>query len=237
MSSQYRPHFGPDPVTGVRALAVPSGEKIIWADGNTKPADAVAGYEHGCLFQDKNGTTGADALQINIGSKTSANFDNVLTTTDSVALTATAAEINRAADVSTRMVNLGASQSIDEATHEGKVLAMNLAGGARTYTLPAATGGGGRYDFFVQAVNTSNYIIAAFAGDTFYGNIYTNSTGDSPDLGQPWVANGSTAITLNGTTTGGVLIGDTIQLTDIAPNVWRLIGFTTSSGMEATPLS
>jgi hypothetical protein len=44
-------------------------------------------------------------------------------------------------------------------------------------------------------------------------------------------------MTFNATTTGGVQIGDWIELTDIASNTWMVYGYTTTSGSEATPFS
>jgi len=154
-------------------------------------------------------------------------------------VTATAAELNRVADVSGRLVTLSGSTSITEATHDGKVLKMTGTGSAYTQTLPAATGSGARFLFVVAAVNTSNHIInVADATDVMYGNIITNSTGDTPDLAQPWpTAVDSDTITLNGTTTGGQAVGDWVELIDIATNTWLVRGVTTTSGTEATPFS
>lgn len=161
---------------------------------------------------------------------------------DDVAIEATGTEINRACDVSGRLVTeVGTALSVTEALHDGKTIVMAETGGdaAATYTLPAATGSGARFRFVVGVVNTSNYVIAvADATDIMFGNIVTNSTGDTPDLAQPWpTAADSDTITLNGTTTGGVAKGDFVELEDIAANTWAVFGHTTSSGTEATPFS
>lgn len=153
-------------------------------------------------------------------------------------INATAAEINRACDVSARMVTLAGSTSITEATHDSKVLLLTGTGSAFTQTLPAATGSGARFRFVVGAVNTSNHLIKVTGDDVMYGNIITNSTGDTPDLAQPWpTAVDSDTITLNGTTTGGAAVGDFVELIDIAADKWFVYGVTTSSGTEATPFS
>jgi len=156
-------------------------------------------------------------------------------------VTATAAEINAVADVSGRLVTLTGDTTITEATHAGRTMLLGEVGGNAllTVTLPAATGTGNKYRFVVSVVNTSNYVIAvADATDIMYGNIFTSSTGDTPDLGQPWTtAADSDTITLNGTTTGGVAIGDWIELQDILTNGWAVTGITTTSGTEATPFS
>lgn len=151
----------------------------------------------------------------------------------------TLSEIKRALDVSNRVVTLSGSTTLTESTHEGKVLLMTGTGSAYTQTLPAATGSGGVYRFVVGAVNTSNHLIkVADNTDVMYGNVFTNSTGDTPDLAQPWpTAADSDTITLNGTTTGGQAVGDYIELIDIAANKWMVLGHTTTSGTEATPFS
>ena len=146
------------------------------------------------------------------------------------------AEIKRNCDVSTRLVALAGSTSITAALHEGRDCLLTGTGSAYTQTLPAATGSGNRFRFIVGAVNTSNHIIATDATATFYGQIVTSSSTDTPDLAQPWVSAGTnTKITLNGTTTGGQAVGDVIEIVDIATNKFMVIGFTQTSGTEATP--
>ena len=44
-------------------------------------------------------------------------------------------------------------------------------------------------------------------------------------------------ITLNGTTTGGVSIGDWVELEDITATAWAVRGVVQQSGSEATPFS
>lgn len=131
--------------------------------------------------------------------------------------------------------------TITAESHGGRTMLLGEVGGNAllTVTLPAATGTGNIYRFVVSVVNTSNYVIkVADATDIMYGNIVANSTGDTPDLAQPWpTAADSDTITLNGTTTGGVAIGDWIELQDILTNAWAVRGVVTASGTEATPFS
>jgi hypothetical protein len=153
---------------------------------------------------------------------------------------ATAAEINRAADLSTRVVGLAVSTSITEAAHEGKTILMTGAGSARTFTMPAATGSGGRYRFVVGEVNTSNYVIKSVVGtDLMEGIIIGASTSDSAtDAARTWLSGATDdTITLNGTTTGGVAIGDWIELEDLSATGWFVRGMVTQSGSEATMFS
>lgn len=158
------------------------------------------------------------------------------------ALGATAAEVNRATDVSGRIVTITASTTITEALHEGKTCLLKEAGGNAlvTCTLPAATGGGGRYRFVVAEVNTSNYVFKSVAGaDQMEGIIFGASTTDSAtDAARTWLSGATDdTITLNGTTTGGAALGDWIEFEDILSVGWAVRGMITQSGAEATPFS
>jgi len=89
-------------------------------------------------------------------------------------------------------------------------------------------------------VNTSNYVFKSVAGaDVMQGTIVGASTGDSAtDAARTWRAGTSDdTVTLNGTTTGGVDIGDWIEFEDITATAWAVRGFITQSGTEATPFS
>ena len=141
------------------------------------------------------------------------------------------------------LVTLTADTTITNAAHAGRVLLMGEVGGdaSATFTLPAATGTGAAFKFIVSVVNTSNYVIqVADATDTIDGSVVV--TNDSTDGGTasliswPTVA-ASDTITLNGTTTGGVNIGDYVLLTDIATNQYTVSGLLNASGTEATPFS
>lgn len=154
-----------------------------------------------------------------------------------VAVSATADELNRAADVSARIVNLAVTTILTEAAHEGKTIVMGGAGTARTFTLPAATGGGGKYRFVVGAVNTSNYLIKAAVGtDLFEGNLLMVCDGGDTVEGFESGATDDT-VTLNGTTTGGAAVGDWIEFEDISATGWAVRGVLTGTGDEVTPFS
>lgn len=156
-------------------------------------------------------------------------------------LLATTAEINRVADVSTRIVSLTTSPvTVSEAVHEGKVIALNLATGVAV-TLPAASGTGDRYEFVIGTANssTNNYTIAtAPTTDIFQGSVYAG-TDNGSGAGLTWpAASNSNKLTLGGTShaTGGS-VGDRIRVTDIAAGVWSVEAMVTQGGTEATPYS
>lgn len=136
-------------------------------------------------------------------------------------------------------VALRATVTLTSDAYSGRLLLMDAAGAALTFTLPAAVGSMDTYKFIVRVVNTSNYIINVTGNDTIDGNILTNSTDDTPDLAQFWPTAAATdTITLNGSTQGGLSIGDFVELTDIGLDQWMVWGITTSSGAtEITPFS
>jgi hypothetical protein len=137
------------------------------------------------------------------------------------------------------IVTLVATDAITIAEHAGRTLLMGEVGGnaAATFTLPAATGSGAEYRFIVSVINTSNYVIqVANANDTIDGSVILHQ--DSANTTQTFnTVAASDTITLNGTTKGGVSIGDEITLLDMATNQYMVKGVLTASGTEATPFS
>ena len=154
-------------------------------------------------------------------------------------LTVTAGTTTLGASFVRDIVTLTATDAITVAEHAGRILLMGEVGGdaAATFTLPAATGSGAEFQFIVSVVNTSNYVIAvADATDTIDGSVILHQ--DSADTVASFnTASDSDTITLNGTTKGGVSIGDEITLIDIATNQYMVKGVLTASGTEATPFS
>ena len=151
-------------------------------------------------------------------------FDDTVTMNGSIAQAAIAA---------------GATLTVTQAAHEGKVIALDTAAGS-VATLPAATGTGAVYTFIVSvAVTSNNHIIqVANATDEFSGVVYQVDT-DTADalVAYPAIdADGYDTITMNGTTTGG-LIGDRYDIVDIAAGKFALVGHQNANGAVATPLS
>ena len=157
-------------------------------------------------------------------------------------LTVTAGTTDLSGSFIRDVVTLTADTTITNAAHAGRILLMGEVGGdaSATFTLPAATGTGAEFKFIVSVVNTSNYVIQVTGDDTIDGSVVV--TNDSTDGGTasliswPTVA-ASDTITLNGTTTGGVNIGDYVLLTDIATDQYSVSGLLNASGTEATPFS
>lgn len=118
--------------------------------------------------------------------------------------------------------------------HAGRVVTLNRAAGV-TATLPAATGTGNVYKFFVGTTVTSNddIIQVANATDVIQGvlavvtdiaGVVVNTTATSD------------TITMNGSTTGGV-IGSYVEITDVASGFFACTGALVATGAEATPFS
>jgi hypothetical protein len=155
------------------------------------------------------------------------------------AVGATGAEINAAADASARLVPLAVTTVLTAAAHENRSIAMSGAGGARTFTLWSPTVGD-RVRFVVAEVNTSGYLIKTESGTrTFKGLVIGQSATDSAtDAPRTWKTGATDdTITLNGTTTGGVSIGDWIELECVVANTWAVRGMVCQSGVEATMFS
>lgn len=159
-----------------------------------------------------------------------------LGSTDGQAVTATAAEINRAADASARVVNAtAATLAVTEADHDSKVVTLNRAAGIAV-TLPAATGSGTRLQFIIGTTVTSNSTTIKVTGnDIMAGQAIVAQDAADTVVGFETAADSDT-ITLNGTTTGGIK-GDNIELIDIATDLWWVRVEGSATGTEATPFS
>lgn len=152
-------------------------------------------------------------------------------------INATAAEINNNVDRSARLVAAGGTLAMVEATHEGKIIALDTAAGS-VVTLPASTGGGAVYRFLVTVTATSNshIIKVANATDEFRGFVVQDaSEATAPNIW--WAADNDDTITLNRTTTGLAAEGEYFEIVDAAAGVFFVRGFSQANGAEATPFS
>ena len=134
------------------------------------------------------------------------------------------------------LVSITANATMTAASNAGRTMNLNIASGA-TVTLPAASGTGNTYRFFVQTTVTSNnYIIqVANANDTMSGvAVVANDSDATASIFE--TAADSDTITLNGTTTGGIL-GGQIEIQDVASNKFRFLINQAATGTEATPFS
>jgi hypothetical protein len=122
------------------------------------------------------------------------------------------------------------------AANAGRTMVLDIASGA-TVTLPAASGTGNIYKFFVATTVTSNdYIIqVANSSDTMSGMaIVANDGGATASIFE--TAADTDTITMDGSTTGGIL-GAQVELQDVASNKFSVTVRTAATGTEATPFS
>jgi hypothetical protein len=176
-----------------------------------------------------------DNVTLNGG--TAYNLNLVTPSIGGTALAATAAEINAAADVSTRLVSAAAATlAVTVADHDSKVIVFNRAAGV-VATLPAATGSGAVFRFAVGTAVTSNSykIQVADNTDVMSGSLYLTDQAAGTGTEFSTVA-ASDTITMNGSTTGG-LAGGIVTLIDIATNLYAIHGNLIATGVEATPFS
>lgn len=130
-------------------------------------------------------------------------------------------------------VNSGASLTLNAIAHAGKVIKLNQAAG-ETVTLPAATGTGNIYRFFKSVALASNNSVVkvANATDVFAGLAAVGATASNTFA----TASTSDTITMNATTTGG-LLGSYIEIEDTASGLFRVSAHLVGSGTAATPFS
>lgn len=152
-------------------------------------------------------------------------------------VTATAAEINRVADVSANLVAAGGTLTMTEAAHAGKTIKLDTAAGS-VVTLPTSTGGGAVYKFLVTVTATSNshIIKVGNATDEMRGYVVQDSdTATAPNTW--WAADNDDTITLNRSTTGLAAQGEYFEIVDATSGHFFVRGYSQASGIEATPFS
>ncbi len=108
--------------------------------------------------------------------------------------------------------------------------------GSFASTLPAATGTGGIFTFKIGIVTTSGggYVINTTGSDVFSGCL---NIAKAAAATAGFISTANKTLTMNATTTGGLTIGDWLQVQDIQTGVWSIHGLLTGSGTIATPFS
>lgn len=142
------------------------------------------------------------------------------------------------------VVSVTASTTIAPASHAGKTIVVNAAAGL-TLTLPAATGSGAKYRIVIGTLITSNsFVLAVANGSDYFKGVATVKADDAASTLIGWstadsgtVATESDTLTWNRTTTGTCIVGDSVEVEDIATNVWAIRTLNKASGSEATPFS
>lgn len=154
-------------------------------------------------------------------------------------VTATAAELNRAAVRSTRIVNAtAATLAVTEALHEGKIIVLDRAAGI-ALTLPSAAAGL-QFEFLIKTTFTGASSIKSVAGtDIMIGHaIMGNDTDNTVVNFQSVAATTNDTIDMLGTgnSTGG-MAGQRIRISGLAAAVWYVEIIGDAAGTEATPFA
>lgn len=150
----------------VDAVARKPGVGVVIATGTSAPSDGAAGYAKGCLFIDTDASAGAQLL-VNEGTSSSADF-NPATGVALSGLTATAAELNQAADSSAN-VEAVTTTNVIAAAESGATFFLNSATGFVS-TLPAAAAGL-RFFFVVGATppTSGDHTVVTASGKIIQG--------------------------------------------------------------------
>lgn len=169
-------------------------------------------------------------------------LEDKIPATDLNTLTATAAELNAAADISemAAVAANGNTLTVTAAEHAGKVIQFGKTTGT-VVTLPAATGTGHTYRFVigVTATSNANIIKVANATDVMDGSINLQQDTDADGSLKMWRADvGDDTMTFAGAATTGGIVGGYIECTDYKAGFWSCRAYTQSGGgSEATPFS
>jgi hypothetical protein len=131
----------------------------------------------------------------------------------------------------------GSSLSVTKAEHDGRIILLDTAAGS-TITLPAAEGLGTHFTFIVSVTCASNaHVINVTGDDEFVGHAMQVQVSNDTEAQYPsLVADNFDGISMNGTTTGGI-IGDWIECVDILTDHWAVKINSNASGTVATPIS
>lgn len=166
------------------------------------------------------------------------DFLTVAASTGSAVLGATATELNRVADVSARVITITASTTLTETAAEARFLVLSSTTGL-TVTLPSGVSAtGARYNFLIGTVQTAGPYLIKVASTTeiLAGGLVFSTTVAAGASAFPTTASSDT-ISLNGGTTGGASLGDSVTLTSFKANTWAVEGVVTNTGTAATPFT
>lgn len=248
MASTARPNYAISQ-NGYYILAKSPNVGITLVTGNTVPTDATAGFAPGCVFLQTDGSDDT-VIYVNEGTASSCDFNALfpgLTVTAAElnllsGLLATSTEINQAADMSTRIVNVTATPlAMSVALHHNKLLVLDKADGL-AITLPEANAAAAGFhcEMLVKTTFTSASTIKSSRGtDVMIGHAIMGNNTDNTVVNFQAVA-GSTLDTIDllGTSnsTGG-MAGQRMVFDCLAANLWSVLIIGDAAGTEATPFA
>lgn len=130
-----------------------------------------------------------------------------------------------------------ATVSITAATHGGRTITLNRATGI-TATLPAASGSGVYFRFVVGTTFTGTAnIVVANTTDVINGCAVLFADGGDTVVGFAATASDDTVNLFTASNTTGGLLGEIIELVDVASGKWHCNLVSDAGGTEVTPFS
>lgn len=147
---------------------------------------------------------------------------------------ATTTEINRVADVSARSIAGGATEEVQEGTHDSRTILLDTAANTAV-TLPDPVVGM-RIRILTSVKSTGTGHTITCGSGTFQGIAYMLDLDGAAVTAYESTA--GTLLTLNGTTTGGQ-VGDWIELEGITATKWAIVAYlrVPTGSNPATPFS
>jgi hypothetical protein len=134
----------------------------------------------------------------------------------------------------------GAAKTLNAELNNNQIILLDTVGGS-VVTLPSATGSGSKFRFVVSVLATSpNHVVkVGNTTDVMQGSVSIGGAGALAAAANPAFFSGATndTITLNRTTTGGVSLGESFEVLDLASGVWQVTGQLAATGTPATPFS
>lgn len=138
-----------------------------------------------------------------------------------------------------RVVSVNSATNTLNENQSGSVVLFDRAAGT-VHTLPAACLPGTYFDFYVSVTCTSNAhkIITGAGTELMVGQILNcdTDTSDAVAIWKSLVATSNIAVSMNGTTKGGVK-GDWIRVTKLDATTWGVHGQINGNGTVATPFA
>lgn len=120
----------------------------------------------------------------------------------------------------------------------GQSILLNTATGS-TVTLPAATGSGNNFNFFVTATTTAgaHKILAASVSDFMNGIVTGETAGTPKGFASAAATNHSLQMPFTGSQPSGGFIGDWFEVRDVGVNLWTVKGMYQAGTTPTTPFS
>ena len=156
------------------------------------------------------------------------------------AISASGPEIDRATDISARVVTTTATAlSLTVTEHAERILLVNTNSTvANTFTLPTAAGTGAKFTIINNIAQTQGSVVVAANGTTDVMAGIAFVFGTTEEAAEAFATSAtSDKLTINATTTDGEIGGDRIECIDSAANTWTVSAFLAGSGSIATPFS